>query len=37
LALTLLCYWLLSKKVNVNWILLGILVLSLVLGLVGVV
>lgn len=37
LAVTLACYWLLAKKVNVNWILLGVLVLSIVLGLVGVV
>ncbi|BDR56961.1 PTS system mannose/fructose/sorbose family transporter subunit IID [Xylocopilactobacillus apis] len=35
LAVTLGCYWLLSKKVNVNWILLGVLVLAIVLGLVG--
>ena len=37
LVVTLICYWLLSKKVNVNWILLGVLVLSIVLGLIGVV
>jgi PTS system mannose-specific IID component len=37
LAVTLGCYWLLSKKVNVNWILLGVLVLAIVLGLLGVV
>lgn len=37
LAITLGCYWLLSKKVNVNWILLGVLILAVVLGLVGVV
>ena len=37
LGITLLCYWLLSKKVNVNWILLGVLVLAIVLGLLGVV
>lgn len=37
LVVTLVCYWLLSKKVNVNWILLGVLVLSIVLGLIGVV
>ncbi|AXX65094.1 PTS system mannose/fructose/sorbose family transporter subunit IID [Bombilactobacillus bombi] len=37
LVVTLGCYWLLSKKVNVNWILLGVLVLAIVLGLLGVV
>ncbi|WP_407895090.1 PTS system mannose/fructose/sorbose family transporter subunit IID [Lacticaseibacillus sp. N501-2] len=37
LCVTLACYWLLSKKVNVNWILLGVLVLAVVLGLLGVV
>lgn len=37
LLVTLACYWLLSKKVNVNWILLGVLVLSIILGLIGVV
>lgn len=37
LSITLLCYWLLSKKVNVNWILLGVLVLAIILGLLGVV
>lgn len=37
LLVTLGCYWLLAKKVNVNWILLGVLVLSIVLGLLGVV
>lgn len=37
LAITLGCYWLLSKKVNVNWILLGVLALAVILGLVGVV
>ncbi|KRN28802.1 PTS system transporter [Lactobacillus selangorensis] len=37
LAVTLGCYWLLSKKVNVNWILLGVLALAIVLGLVGIV
>ncbi|MDE6546211.1 MAG: PTS system mannose/fructose/sorbose family transporter subunit IID [Lactobacillus sp.] len=37
LVVTLVCYWLLSKKVNVNWILLGVLVLSIVIGLIGVV
>jgi len=37
LGITLLCYWLLSKKVNVNWILLGVLVLAIILGLLGVV
>lgn len=37
LIVTLVCYWLLSKKVNVNWILLGVLVLSIALGLLGVV
>lgn len=36
LGLTLLCLWLLKKNVNVNWILLGIMVLALVLGLIGV-
>ncbi|WP_262316401.1 PTS system mannose/fructose/sorbose family transporter subunit IID [Lacticaseibacillus parakribbianus] len=37
LAVTLGCYWLLSKKVNVNWILLGVLLLAIVMGLVGIV
>lgn len=37
LGLTLLCYWLLSKKVNVNWILLGVLVFAIIMGLLGVV
>lgn len=37
LGLTLLCLWLLKKNVNVNWILLGVMVFALVLGLVGVV
>lgn len=37
LSLTLLCLWMLKKNVNVNWILLGVMVLALVLGLVGVV
>ncbi|WP_179394815.1 PTS system mannose/fructose/sorbose family transporter subunit IID [Lacticaseibacillus absianus] len=37
LVVTLVCYWLLSKKVNVNWILLGVLALAIVLGLLGVV
>ncbi|WP_223895693.1 PTS system mannose/fructose/sorbose family transporter subunit IID [Lactobacillus helsingborgensis] len=37
LLVTLGCYWLLSKKVNVNWILLGVLVLAIILGLIGVV
>lgn len=37
LAVTLGCYWLLSKKVNVNWILLGVLVLAIALGLLGIV
>ena len=37
LSLTLLCLWMLKKNVNVNWILLGVMVLALALGLVGVV
>ncbi|WP_155286126.1 PTS system mannose/fructose/sorbose family transporter subunit IID [Lacticaseibacillus zhaodongensis] len=37
MLVTLGCYWLLSKKVNVNWILLGVLVLAVALGLLGVV
>lgn len=37
LSLTLLCYWLLSKKVNVNWILLGVLIFAVIMGLLGVV
>lgn len=37
LLVTLGCYWLLSKKVNVNWVLLGVLVLAITLGLLGVV
>lgn len=37
LSLTLLCLWMLKKNVNVNWILPGVMVLALALGLVGVV
>lgn len=37
LCLTLFCLWLLKKNVNVNWILVGIMVLAIVLGLIGVV
>ncbi|MFR0555169.1 PTS system mannose/fructose/sorbose family transporter subunit IID [Loigolactobacillus coryniformis subsp. coryniformis] len=37
LGLTLLCYWLLSKKVNVNWILLGVLIVAILFGLLGIV
>lgn len=37
LGLTLLCLWLLKKNVNVNWILIGVMVVALVLGFIGVV
>lgn len=37
LGLTLFCLWLLKRNVNVNYILAGVLVLAIVLGLIGVV
>lgn len=38
LAITLLCFWLLKKKnVSINWLILGTIVISILLALVGVV
>ncbi|MDX5024786.1 PTS system mannose/fructose/sorbose family transporter subunit IID, partial [Streptococcus suis] len=36
LLVTILAFWLLRKKVNINWIMFGIMVLGIVLGLLGI-
>ncbi|WP_261982453.1 PTS system mannose/fructose/sorbose family transporter subunit IID [Lactobacillus kimbladii] len=37
LLITVGCFYLLRKRVNINWVILGIFVLSIFLGLIGVV